>query len=46
MKIDMQILNAKDSWKHQLDVYRGYHEKYASIYCPVKTSLSKGVFCY
>lgn len=32
MKIDIQILNAKDSWKHQLDVYRGYHEKYASIY--------------
>lgn len=32
MNINIQILNANDSWKHQLDVYRGYHEKYASIY--------------
>ena len=32
MKIAVKILDAKASWEHQLNVYLGYHQKYANFY--------------
>lgn len=32
MQIDIQILSAEASWKHQHEIYKNYHKKYATIY--------------
>lgn len=32
MKIAVKIMDEKESWAHQLNVYQGYHQKYAKFY--------------
>lgn len=32
MKIAVKILDEQESWQHQLNVYQGYHQKYAKFY--------------